>query len=883
MRFLKFSRKTLQILLFTLCCAGFTALPPSSPVNKNVAVIFLKHVLTPYCPNQADCEPSWTPEQQALILPPRHSASVYQAILNSLVTDYYNKNSYNQVHLNFTSIINPDSTDGWFDAPHKIFEYNLGDADLYQDGAVTAYAAIGSSLDDYDFLVTVHNYQGRSGQACIAQGPPNFGPAECVYNVGSSSVSFGAVWVSENSDNKLFAAQLSHELGHLLGVPDQYSSPSSTAWPAMGVWDIMGDDRAFNHFSAWSKWNRGWIPAVTDMPCIQGPCDITTELDTLEYAGNNLLRIPFTAGEPFEGYMVECRNQVNHDENIPEAGVLITSIDPWRPIGSSVAQVVSHLGDNDFSTAAMSPGETYVDEEFDITITYVSKSGTDDCTVKATRGEITAPDPWIKQSAPGVSNGYLSYKSLDIWIDSQQNGWGTYSEEEGYHMEGGHVNPNGYGDPFWVDYENRIMFKVRNDGYGPADNVRVDVYVKQPIIISIPGITCRPKEKTAELVGSVVIDHLEAGEIYFGYIPWVPITDSAAQVIVDIEDYIGEITHSNNMAKESYASQSSAVQVSQQSNAVGAVTPNFGLETIKIEAGENCLTGIPFFLYPIKIDAIVRRDWVMQISQLQGIAQPGKETEVEIMNIPPADAQPGDCEEMTIKVIALVGDTFMPVDGVTYRSCVVETSKITCSTASEPIKQGMEATVIGELTPNVSGGSIALEFTNPSGEVFIENANIDKAGAYEHQFLPEETGKWKVQTFWQGDDKTSPAKSEICYFTLESNTPQFTLNHNVNCRSGPGMEYPVITSGRIGDVIEIEARSPDAKWLYGKIKNSKCWMSLELGKLNVNPWTLPVRQPPPKPIKSSCRLYDSEALCLRHKDECKWVYDAAGLGKCTSR
>ena len=170
----------------------------------------------------------------------------------------------------------------------------------------------------------------------------------------------------------------------------------------------------------------------------------------------------------------------------------------------------------------------------------------------------------------------------------------------------------------------------------------------------------------------------------------------------------------------------------------------------------------------------------------------------------------------------------------------------------------------------------------------MKTLNLNKSGHYEHQFLPEEAGEWKVKVFWQGDDKTSLAESEICTFSIKSGKPEFTLNHNINCRSGPGTEYPVLTSGLIGDVIEIEARSPDAMWLYGKMKNSKCWMSLELGNLNVNPWTLPERQPPPKPITpkqqdSSCQTYTTEALCLRNKDKCKWEYDATGLGKCTAR
>jgi hypothetical protein len=82
--------------------------------------------------------------------------------------------------------------------------------------------------------------------------------------------------------------------------------------------------------------------------------------------------------------------------------------------------------------------------------------------------------------------------------------------------------------------------------------------------------------------------------------------------------------------------------------------------------------------------------------------------------------------------------------------------------------------------------------------------------------------------------------------------------------------------------MEVEARSPDALWLYGRMKNFQCWVSYELGKLNVDRWSLPVRQPPEKqaPAKDACLVYTSEALCNRHTDECRW---AAAKGKCVSK
>ena len=715
------------------------------------------------------------------------------------MASYYDRNSFNQVHIDFTSIVNPASEDGWFDAPHQIFQYNQGDADLHQDGVEVAYGAIGSALDDYDYLVIIHNYHGRSGQAGNVQGPPDYGPAETTFSVGSGSVTIGEAWVAENSSDELFAALVSHEVGHLLGVPDQYSGYTGT-WPAMGPWDLMGDDAFFSHFSAWSKLNRGWIPTVTDIPCVEGACQVTTTLQAIELPGNNVLRIPFIA-TPFTGYMAECRMKYNGDFNIPEQGVLITNIDPGRPVGSSIAQVVSPTGGIDFADVTLAPGETFVDAARMITITYLSQEDGYKCKVKAERGDIHAPDPSIVQN--------IENRSRDIWIDSPINGWDVYPLGETMSNEGGIVSPAGYGDPFWVGHENRIGFKIKNRGYSTADQVTVDVFVTQPLVIDIPGLTCNgPRTGTAKLVGTVVIDHLDKGEMYFGFVPWTPAVNSAAQVTVQIRDYAGEISHSNNTALEIYMPNFIVLESIQDK------LENLELkriDTLHFETSQNCPHNIPFRLQKVEIKAIARKDWVTQFDPGQNILESGQAEEVQLVSMPPPNARPGDCEESSYEVTALVGDVFMPVNGFSFRTCVVEPSKLTCESAEKP--GGFAIT--GDLDPITRSVPLALEFTSPSGITSLKNVKTNGNGTYRDLFIPNETGIWKVQSFWQGDDRTAPSQSGVCDFTVKNITPQFVLNQNSNCRSGPGMDYDVVTAWKKGDILDVEARSPDGYWLYG--------------------------------------------------------------------
>lgn len=293
----------------------------------------------------------------------------------------------------------------------------------------------------------------------------------------------------------------------------------------------------------------------------------------------------------------------------------------------------------------------------------------------------------------------------------------------------------------------------------------------------------------------------------------------------------------------------------------------------------------PFRFVRKVISAIDRKYWITNFDQLAGEINPGEQTEIPIASLPPTNAQPGDCEETLFEVQAFMGDTYVPLNGFLVRTCVSESTMLTCVTPENLVEPETSVKITGVLAPAENDAVIALEFSSPKGESIIRNTAVKKNGDYELGFLPEEYGKWQVRAFWQGSDASMPAESETCNFEVKSPRPEFTLNHNINCRLGPGTDYPVVTSGKIGDIIPVEGRSKDALWLYGTMKGNKCWMLLELGDLNVPPWSLPERQAPlkPKPTISSCSKYTTEINCKRLKDECQWVVQPTGAGACVPK
>ena len=717
----KYSRKILPFFFFILCCTGYTTIPLSNSVNKRVAVVFLKHS-PPFCPTEASCLPSFSQEILDSIHSPRHTATEYENMLNSRISSYFNEVTYNKVSLTFEAILNPDSADGWFDAPHQLYEYNNPDpepnpntASYYQDALSLVYPLIGSAIENYDILLVVQNIQSHFGFTSVYGGvqPGDF--VTIPITAGQLHLNIASVTVGENPDDEGFYEVVAHEFGHVFSL---YHS-------IMGRYDQMGGSDVQTHFSGWSKMFAGWLTGITDMPCIQGPCEITTELTRLEYEGNNLLRIPFIE-TPYVGYIVECRAKVGFDENIPEAGVVISYVDTTSGYENAARMVFPTTTSNSLADASLIPGDVFLDEDKEITIVYESKTGSNNCIIKATRGEITAPDPMIRRNNTTEETSRNPYYfSEDIYIDSQKNGWGIFGAGNVYSGEGEFGAPTGRGDPFWVNHENRIMFRIRNEGFGPAENLKVNIFVRQPLTIYIPGITCQSKEKNDELIGSVEIDHLDEDEIYYGYVPWTPNENSAALVTVAIDDYVGEISHGNNMAKETYPSQLSAVDILKMANADGTIISSTNPDIISVEREINCITGIPFYFYPIEVKAIARKDWVMQLSQTQGFAQPGEETEIEIVSIPPSDAQPGDCGEAGVVLSALMDDIYLPVETIAFRSCMVEVSKITCESNAEPIEAGAKATITGDLSHQVTNETIALEYTSPSGAVSIENTQLE--------------------------------------------------------------------------------------------------------------------------------------------------------------
>jgi M6 family metalloprotease-like protein len=139
----------------------------------------------------------------------------------------------------------------------------------------------------------------------------------------------------EGGDRMESISLISHEFGHLLGLPDLYARPGSPSTEDAGVWCTMatghGKDGKPLHFSAWCKERLGWLtPAVLDprdkQKLILAPVD-TSPRECYKV----LLR-----QDGSEYLLLENRLARGWDRDLPGQGLLIWRVvDGWPRLEES--------------------------------------------------------------------------------------------------------------------------------------------------------------------------------------------------------------------------------------------------------------------------------------------------------------------------------------------------------------------------------------------------------------------------------------------------------------------------------------------------------------------------------------------------------------------
>ncbi|MFC1766897.1 CARDB domain-containing protein, partial [Planctomycetota bacterium] len=588
------------------------------------------------------------------------------------------------------------------------------------------------------------------------------------HNVGKRLMTLAVVneWVQHSHGITTFdvaASVMAHELGHQLDVRTHYHDfrwDPGYKRDSITPWGIMGLSPGLNHFIGWAKAERGWIPGWRvggwQYPRVRmvGPpagsdVDTTITLTPQEVVtgGVQIIGVPLTAlGTPaqFLGYVIENRRQIMGDGLLPQEGVLITLVDESPHIGPGRRCIVMDDPDHPrlLTQAPLEVGDSLSDATHNLTITVVSESANNyNIRIRYKRPPVKKPDlkitPW---NAP-------PWETPDIWIDSQENGWGTYK-----HTDASTGKPAGNGDDAWVGHNNRVYIRVHNIGPGPASNVRVRLLCNEP-----PGMGAAGPKWT--YCGTVVIPSIAAKATVENWVNWRPTVGKHTCLRAVIENQPGELSTTNNEAQENVAHFETS-----SSSPYQPVTLTMRVSN-------------PFKHDPTPVRTHVRdipEGWAVEVDPEHMLLMPDGDEWVTCTLYPsgPPDRpisgsledlyQPGYIGKPKIEALAPYADTFIPIGGVDLWTNLVLRTELSmfCDPGGDDVYIG------GQLIPGLANAKITLEFT-AHGIQELRYATTDSSGHFSGTYRLGFAGPWRAQGHYAGNGTYGMSKSSSCRFDME--------------------------------------------------------------------------------------------------------------------
>lgn len=100
----------------------------------------------------------------------------------------------------------------------------------------------------------------------------------------------------------------------------------------------------------------------------------------------------------------------------------------------------------------------------------------------------------------------------------------------------------------------------------------------------------------------------------------------------------------------------------------------------------------------------------------------------------------------------------------------------------------------------------------------------------------------------------TPTPTSIPPVTAIPSAIMLTIIQNANCRTGPGIVYPVVNSALADQLVQVIGRSEDGMWWYSQLGNDKCWLSNIAGIPSGDLSQLPIIQSPPTPVPTTTEV-----------------------------
>lgn len=332
-----------------------------------------------------------------------------------------------------------------------------------------------------------------------------------------------------------------HELGHNLGLGDQYTP--SVSGRNVGGWDLMHAEDPLPHLSVAHRMMLGWVPSARvrsfNFAASGAPVDTTVTLHAIEQgapAPGRSSAVEVRVGDGLN-YYFEYRNG-----EAPQIGDRDLPTDQ-RVVGTDVASapfvapfsrpgVLLLPSDADDNGAVLGNGEFYREIDaspFPVEFRAdVSGLSADKADLRIRYGTNGRPDPSIR---PWPASADRPWQSPDIEVRNAKNA----------------TDPAWANVP-WVGNPNTVVAKVRNSGSVMAPQVRVNFAVKNFNIGGAPEVS----------IGFDVRD-IAAGTTVEFTTGWVPPSTGHYCVVARIPLYVVptaptvvEMTELNNIAQSNY-------------------------------------------------------------------------------------------------------------------------------------------------------------------------------------------------------------------------------------------------------------------------------------------------------------------------------------------
>jgi M6 family metalloprotease-like protein len=453
---------------------------------------------------------------------------------------FYQEVSYGSFDIS-ASTFGPVQLSGTFDS---YFNTDGTPKGTFFQAAITAGDSI-IDYDDFDTILcvsrsidTTPTVAGRSAWPYASIG--SWGP----YTTADDKKNFGVISMPFNwkdLDGREIHETFCHELGHNLGLGDQYNP--TVAGRNVGGWDLMHADDPLPHLSVAHRMMLGWVPASSirtfNFASSGAPVDTTVTLHAIERGAPPAGRA--TAAEVRIGdglnYYFEYRNGEH-----PQIGDRALPTDE-RVLGTDVASapfvppfarptLLLLPSDGDDTGSVLGNGEFYreIDSspfpvEFRADVSAIT---TDTADLRIRYGTNGRPDPSIR---PWPAAPDRPWQSPDIEVRNAKN-----------------ATDAAWANVPWVGNPNTVVAKVRNAGNVMAPQVRVNFHVKNFNIGGAPEV----------FLGSDVRD-VPAGATVEFTTGWVPPSTGHYCVIARIPLYIVptaptvvEMTELNNLAQSNY-------------------------------------------------------------------------------------------------------------------------------------------------------------------------------------------------------------------------------------------------------------------------------------------------------------------------------------------